>query len=222
MNRNCRVSGCCSPAASNFAAYCHHHRANARRHGAVDQRAVSLASVRPYLLLVSARIRKNPHNTAWTTLDARWRALVDAATGIVASHEAGRPGSRFEVSAAYEVVKLGREVEPRSVVEMTAAVVMMRELSPSLFKSDDAFWMQLCRRVRALADLNFGERYVHATGKVKRCYRDLTPRSALIMGRWLAETLGIAGVHMARLERASAGREASASQRLHNDLAELG
>ena len=125
MRRTCRAPGCHSLAASRFAAYCGPHRAALRRHGAVDQKAVTKAHLKTYLRLAKARIAKNPDSEAWTTLDARWRVLVDHAQAIVAAAVAGRAGSRFERAAAYEVVKLAEEVKPREVVEVTCAMVMM-------------------------------------------------------------------------------------------------
>ncbi|WBT39954.1 hypothetical protein [Hyphomicrobium sp. DMF-1] len=177
--------------------------------------------MKPYLTLVRARIDKNPHSPAWITLEARWRALVDVAEGIVADCERGRPGPRPQRLAAYEVIKVGKTAEPRAVVEMTMAMVMMREMTPHLFRSDRAFWVQLGRRVRGLTDLNFGERYVHATGKVKRCYRELSPQAGIVLGRWLAETLGVGGLHLARLEQADHERQVAERRDLHNALSSL-
>ena len=221
MNQTCRAPGCGTPAASGFSPYCSAHRANLRRHGATDQKAITKTHVKPYLTLVKTRISKNPHSPAWTNLEARWRALVDAAEGIVAEYERGRPQPRPQRIAAYEVMKLGNTAEPRAVVEMAMAMVLMRELNPRLFRSDRAFWVQLCRRVRGLTDLNFGERYVHATGKVKRCYRDLSPQAGIILGRWLAETLGVGGLHLARLEQADHERQIAERRELHDALSNL-
>src|SRR5262249_52214427 len=159
MKRTWRAPGCLSPAASRFAAYCPPHRATLRRHGAVDQRAITKAHLKTYLRLAKVHIAKNPNSEAWTTLDARWRALVDHAQAIRAAAAAGRAGSRFERSAAYEVVKLAEEVKPREVVEVTCAMVMMWDLEPCQFRSDRAFWLQLARRVRGLTDVNYGERW---------------------------------------------------------------
>lgn len=221
MNRLCGVRNCSSPTASRFAGYCHLHQANQRRHGHVDQRAVSKAQTKRYIATVRARIAKNAHNPAWTTLDERWRALVERANEIVARFERGAPCSRFEKIAAYEVVKLGGDVPPRAVVEMTLAMVLMRELEPRSFVSDGAFWVQVARRVRGLTDLNYGERYIHSTGKVRRCYRELSPRAAIMLGRWLAETLGIGGLHIARLERADSEKAISERRSLHDALSNL-
>jgi hypothetical protein len=147
--------------------------------------------------------------------------LIEYAEGIIEQYEKGVPGSRFERLAAYEVVKLAEDVSARAVVEMTIAMVMMRELAPHAFRSDRSFWMQVARRVRGLTDVNFGERYVHETGKVKRCYRELSPRAALILGRWLAETLGVGGLHLARLEKEDAEKRNVNRRELADALSNL-
>src|SRR5689334_8029669 len=69
MDRTCLVQGCCAPAASRYAAYCPPHRTALRRHGAVDQKAITKAQLKPYLKLVRKRFEKNPENVAWVTLD---------------------------------------------------------------------------------------------------------------------------------------------------------
>jgi hypothetical protein len=221
MTRYCRVSGCWSPAASRFAACCPPHRAALRRHGAPDQKAITKAQLNPYLKLVKARIAKNPEHVSWVLLDERFRALVDHAQGILAAYTKGRPGSRFERAAADQVVKLAEDVKPRDIVEATASMVVMQELAPSAFRSDRAFWVQLARRVRALTDRHIGERWDNVRGRVRRCYRELTPRAALILGRWLAETLGIGGQHIARLYKAERQKQAEERQQLHDALASL-
>jgi hypothetical protein len=127
----------------------------------------------------------------------------------------------FKVTAAREVVKLGEEVKPREVVEVTCAVVVMWVIEPRRFRSDDAFWVQLARRVRGLTDVNFGERWDNVRGKVRRCYRELTPRASITLGRWLAETLGAGGQHIARLQQAEWDRKAKEAAELREALAKL-
>ena len=112
MNRTCRVRGCWSPAASRYAAYCPPHRTALRRHGAVDQKAVTKAQLKPYLKLVKDRITRNSESIAWVTLDERWRSLVGHAEGILAYFAKGKAGSRFKRAAAQEVVKLAADVKP--------------------------------------------------------------------------------------------------------------
>jgi hypothetical protein len=215
------VSGCSRPAASAFAAFCGPHRTALRRHGAPDQKAVTKARLAPYLRIVKARIARNPDNVAWVTLDERWRALVDHAHGVLKTFASGRAGVRFERIAAQEVVKLAKEVEARAVVEVTAAMVVMQEFEPRAFRSDDAFWLQLTRRVRSLTDLHFGESWDNKRQRVRRHYRDISPKAAVIMGRWLAEMLGVGGQHIARVELAEREKTAKEQVGLHDALRKL-
>jgi hypothetical protein len=187
----------------------------------VDQKAVTKAHLKPYLKLVRDRISKNSENSAWVTLDARWRALVDHAQGLLDQYSRGRAMSRFEIAAAREVVKLANEVKPREVVEVTCAVVVMWELEPRQFRSDQAFWVQLARRVRAITDVNFGERWDNVRGRVRRCYRELTPKANVILGRWLAETLGVGGQHIARLQQTEWEKKAQDTLALREALSKL-
>jgi hypothetical protein len=221
LNHRCRVSGCGAPAASRFAAYCANHRNRNRRHGAPNQDAITKAQLKHHLRRVKARIAKNAHSPAWWQLEERWRALIDHSKGIMAGYYSGRAGVGYERRAAEEVIKLGNDVEPRQVLETVAAMVMMQEFEPRRFRSDRAFWIQLARRLRALTDMNFGERYNHQTRKVRRCYREFSPRAAEVLGRWLAQTLGTAGLHLARLEQAEHDKKAKERQELGEALAKL-
>ena len=221
MRRTCRVPGCSMPAASSFAAYCGPHRTALRRHGAPDQKAITRARLAPYLKMVKARIGRNAENIAWVTLDERWRALVDHAEGVLARFASGKAGVRFERMAAQEVVKLAKEVEPRVVVEVTAAMVLMQEFEPRAIRSDAAFWIQLARRVRSLTDLHVGERWDNVRQRVRRHYREMSPKAAIIMGRWLAEALGVGGQHIARVEQAEREKKAKERVSLHEALRKL-
>lgn len=221
MYHICIVPGCGGRTTSRYSRHCSKHKGTLRRQGAASQQAITRKRLKPYLKIVHQRIEKNPHSEAWATLDARWRALGDHAEGIIAAYQRGKPSSRIEVAAAYEVLKLAGDVPPRTVVETTLAMVVMLEMEPAAFTSDNAFWVQVSRRVRALTDLNFGERYVHATGSVKRTYRDLAPRASALFGKWLAELLGIGGLHVARLEKQDAERQATERENLHHALQTL-
>lgn len=77
------------------------------------------------------------------------------------------------------------------------------------------------RRVRALTYMNVGESYDHTTKRMKRHYRDLTPKAAVLFGRTLATTLGVAGLHIARIEKVIAERRDAERSALHNALSDL-
>ena len=75
------------------------------------------------------------------------------------------------------------------------------------------FWIQLARDV-----LHVGERWDHARQRVKRHYRELSPKAALFLGHWLATTLDVGGQSLACIEQAERDRKASESQELHDAL----
>jgi hypothetical protein len=187
----------------------------------VAQEAISKAELKTYLKRVRQRIAKNPESQAWGQLEARWLAVVEHAKGIVAGFQAGRAGTRYVRKAAEEVLKVAAVATPRDVVETVLAVFMMQEFDPRRFRSDPGFRFQLVRRVRALADVNAGQRYDHRSGKVRRVYRELAPRAVATIGQWLADMIGAAGVHVARLEVRDIEKAKQERQALWGALAEL-
>jgi hypothetical protein len=206
--RTCQASGCWAPSASSVAIYCRAHRTALRRHGALDQRAITKAQLKPYLKTVADRIAKNPDSQAWVTLDSRWPALVDYAKEVVGNFEGGTAGDKYELMAAREVVKLSGEVKSRDVVEVVAAMVLMGIVEPRSFKSEEALWIQLARRVLSLSDLHVGERRDRNRQRVRRCYREFNPKAARFFGHWLASRLGIGGRGIAKAEEAERERKA--------------
>jgi len=182
---------------------------------------ITKAALQPYLRRVSNRIAANESNPAWGILDQRWQSLVSASRAAVEAWLAGRPGSRIERAVAYEITKLSDDDKGKEVLITTAAMIIMREEEPARFVSDEAFWVQLSRRVRALTYMNVGESYDHTTKRMKRHYRDLTPKAAVLFGRTLAATLGLAGLHIARIEKVIAERRDAERSALHNALSDL-
>jgi hypothetical protein len=132
-----------------------------------------------------------------------------------------KAGLGYERRAAYEVQKIADAARPRDVVEVVLAVFIMQEMEPRRFRSDTAFRFQLVRRVRALADVNAGLSYDNKSNKVRRVYRELSPRAIAVIGQWIAEALGGAGIHLARLEREDEGRQKAERLELHKALEEL-
>jgi hypothetical protein len=187
----------------------------------VNQEAISKAELKTYLKRVRQRIEKNPDSAAWTQLEARWLAVVEHAKGIVAAFHSGKAGVRYVRKAAEEVLKIAEAAPPRDVVETVLAVFIMQELDPRRFRSDPGFRFQLVRRVRALTDVYAGQRYDHKSGKVRRVYRELTPRAVATIGQWLADMIGGAGIHLARLELADIEKGKQERQALHSALSEL-
>jgi hypothetical protein len=171
--------------------------------------------------LVQARIERNPDSAAWGHLDDAWLHIVSHAKDILAAERQGRAGVRHERIAAREVVTLGDAVPPRAVVICTLAMFVMWELEPRRFRTDDAFRTQLARRVRRLTEANAAHYFDPVADKGKRVYRDVAPRAAKVFARWLAEALGGAGIHLARLELADIEKSKQDRLGLRTALAEL-
>jgi hypothetical protein len=165
------------------------------------QLGVTKAELKGYLGLVKARIMKNQHSPVWTTCEDRWEALVALSTGILQAYHRGQPGSRYELAAASHVARLGQDVSARLIVETVMAMYVLQDQRPRRFITDDAFRAQLVRRVTRLTDANAGEWFNIATGRMQRAYREIAPGTAKVFGRWLAESIGPVGVHLAQLER---------------------
>jgi hypothetical protein len=195
----CRVPYCTGPT-SRFGTHCYTHRARQRRHGHPLQRAVTKAELAHYVAFVRKRKARNPASPFWKVVEGRWAGLVEHARGVTGEFYSGRPMIRHEVQACDAVVKIAENVEPDVVVETALAMYVMLEMDPRRFLSDDAFRWQLVRRLRGLTEVNAGEWYDHKTGKTKRAYRDLSPRTTAIMARLLVQTFGAPGVMLAKKE----------------------
>ncbi len=110
---------------------------------------------------------------------------------------------------------MAADVDARTVVETVLAMYVMGNDDARRFKSDDAFWFQLARRVRGLTDMNAGSWYDHNTGKMKRVYRDTPRKVTLALAHMLGDAFGAAGIYLARLDQ----QEAEQRRKQHADLA---
>ncbi|MBN9445112.1 hypothetical protein [Bosea sp. (in: a-proteobacteria)] len=216
----CRAPGCGKPA-TRYGHYCTTHKSRWRRHGDVAQQGVTKEALRPYVALVRARIAKNAGNPTWVACDDRWLAIVDHARGILGEAQRGVPGNRSERLAASAVLKLAPLVEPRAVVETVLAMYLMQDQERRRFRSDAAFQVQLVRRLMRLSEISADEWVDPSTGRVRRTYRDFPPAAVAIIGRWLADALGLAGLHIAKLERADVEKAQQDRADFHKALADL-
>jgi hypothetical protein len=121
--------------------------------------------------------------------------------------------------------RIGRWVKdapkPAEAVETVLAMFLMLEQEPRRFRSDDAFRFQLARRVRGLTDVNQGTWFDHRAQRVKRVYRDAAPKTTAYIGELLAETLGAAAIHLARLEQTRSAAKKQEAEALWANLEKL-
>jgi hypothetical protein len=221
MTRTCRAPGCPSTTSSRFSPYCTTHRGRLRRQGSIDQRPVSKRELASYIRLVEKRITKNADNLAWSRLDEAWGRLLGHARGILTGESSGRPGPRHERVAARELMRLGELVNAREVVNCALAMFVMLELDGRRFPTDPGFRAQLVRRVLRLTELNSSLYFDRVTNHAKRVYRDLPPRAVNVLGQWLAEAFGVAGMHLGRLELRDIEAGKKGKQLLYAALTEL-
>jgi hypothetical protein len=200
LNYICNAPGCSSPASTKFGQYCRPHVAQLRRHGAIGQTGITKADLKVYRHIVEARLEKNNDKPLLTQLEARWGAVLTYAQ-TVREEARSKPMVRYRREAAIEMLRIGKNVQARDVIETALAMYVMQDQEPRRFKSDQAFRTQLVRRVRGLTRLNADAWTDSKTGKKKLVYRDLSQRTVSIMGGWIAEALGTAGIMFARLER---------------------
>lgn len=220
MSRPCRVYGCAGHA-SRFGLYCPAHKSALRRHGHPEQDAITKAELKPYVAQVRRRVARNAENATWSHCEARWRAIVELARGVVAEAERGQAGNRHERSAAAEVVRLGAAIGAVEIMETVFALYLLQEAEPRRFRSDDAFLTQLVRRLRGLVEANAEVWTNKATGQTKRAYRELAPRAAMIIARWVVTALGGVGVHLARLEARDKAEQQASRQELAEAMRDL-
>jgi hypothetical protein len=153
-----------------------------------------------YVEFVRKRKQRNPQSPFWKSVEGRWAGLVEHARGVTGEFYRGRAMVRHEVQACDAVVKIAENVEAQAVVETALGIYVMLEMDPRRFLSDQAFRFQLVRRVRGLTEVNAGEWFDHKTGKTKRAYKDLSPRTTVIMADLLVQTFGAPGVMLAKRE----------------------
>jgi hypothetical protein len=217
---SCSVPGCSLPV-TRWSKLCNTHKARQRRHGHPRQEGVTKAELEPFAATVRERKKRNAASPLWAKLDARWQATAAHCQDVIAAYAGGQAMNRNDRQACEEIVKLAREVESTVLAEAALALFLMREQRLNRFLSDDAFWFQLTRRLRALADVNVGTWFDHKAGKVKRVYRDLPPKTTLAMGKMLAETFGLVGLLLARREEEDQNREREEAEALAQAVRDL-
>jgi hypothetical protein len=211
--KSCEIPGCRAPA-SGYSTFCAPHKQATRRHGHPAQTSVTVHELRPYVARVKARQAKNKGSEAWSILEGRWVALRGHCRAVVERYASGGASIRHERMAAHQVTTLADAVTADNVVQTALAMYLLAQDRPTRFQSDRAFRFELVRRVRGLSDVNAGTYWDQQAGRSRRVYRDLPPRVVGVLGAWLAEAFGGAGLVLASKEREDVERAAQEHQRL--------
>ena len=143
-----------------FSPLCKRHRRRRDRAGHPEQLQLTLAALRPYILLIEDTHERNLDSPLWSHLLARYQALV----GLAREHSVGTyPGrSRTPPRAADIILKVsqprsGAQVaDPAEVIRHQLAAHLMRYQRPGLFRNDAAFRYALVKRWRYFAPASKG------------------------------------------------------------------
>ncbi|MDY8109213.1 hypothetical protein U0C82_08655 [Fulvimarina sp. 2208YS6-2-32] len=133
----------------------------------------------------------------------------------------GRPIKRYELRAARELLRIIEGANSRPAIDAALAMFMMQELEPRRFRSDRAFWAQLVRRVRGVADVSVGRRWDHRADRVRRVYSEVPPKALEYLQAWIVEAFGMAGLRLAELEAKEMDQNARQREEHQSALKEL-
>lgn len=220
MSKQCSVP-LCSGTAAGYGNLCDRHKAIRRRHGHPEQSGITVQELAPYRKRVKHRMDKNKGNPAWGILGQRWEMIIAAAKVDESEIRNGRTFITYQREALHELTKLANEVPVDSLIETSLAMFLMQEEQPRRFKSDAAFDTQLARRARALTETNAGTYWDDKTKRVKRVYRDVSPRTLAVMAQHMKAAFGVAGLYVARLEQQEQQQADSERAALTNALENL-
>lgn len=118
-------------------------------------------------------------------------------------------------------LNINSDCPAREIVTNALAMFVFWHDRPHRFRSDDAFRLQLARRVRALSSRHTGLTYNHQTGKQTRVYREMTPKAGLILGKKLASAFGAVGIQLALLDERDREEARKAQEAIANAIKEL-
>lgn len=167
-----------------------------RDHGDPEQQGVTKGQLKPYVEMIRDKRGKHPDNKAWVMMEAKWNSLVDRCQETLASLPYMNAYNRMGMK---EIWKIGIHVELSTVLDTILGMYLMEYLERRRFKSDQAFRFQLVRRLRGLTTLNSKSWPDKNGGKPKIAYDKLPPKASKVIATLINESLGSAGVTIAKI-----------------------
>lgn len=217
---HCSVPGC-RAARSRIGPLCRNHVARKRRQGHPEQTPVSSLELRPYRVLARDVIAR------WATHDAikitaeRWERLCEQARASVTVAESGRPVDTVDLRAARAVLKITDAAPFNVVLEVVAALVLLRDTERHRVKDDLAFHVQLARLLRKLGRVGLGTYWDQKANRVRGVYRDFPVRAALLLANRTLDAIGPTAGRIVTTVKAAKAREERLEGGYRAALAEL-
>ncbi len=173
--RQCSV--CNNAASGQFGSLCAQHSQRKRRHGDPQQESIRAAEIKPCVVRVQKIIERDGSGKIVAGLDKLVEILKDYCGGIVSDSEHGRPVNQHGVQAAREMLTVFQDFSPAQCASVVAGMHLYWHEYPHRFSSDRGFTFEMVRMFRSMSDANIGFDESAASGKVKRAYKEIPPRT---------------------------------------------
>jgi hypothetical protein len=185
----CIVPGCREPRVQKSASnYCQMHRYHWKVHGSPLQDAIKIAEIRRWEQDVRRIYKRLPkaQRGDLSGVAARYCATFhDFLRNCAAGRENAQ--NRFSHETATRLLKVFDSVDPLAILTRVAALFLMREQSPRMFRDERAFRFQLVRGVRKLTSVADGSYWDNTRQRVKQICDEIPARVRETMAEWLVE-----------------------------------
>jgi hypothetical protein len=200
---------------------CARHQQRKRRHGDARQESIRATEVKPYVEQVQKIVERDHTGKIQAGLEKVVGIIRDHAEGITSDYAHGRPMNKHRVQAAKEVLTVFRDFSPVQCGSVVAGIYLFQDECPHRFSSDKGFTFELVRRFRSISDANVGLYENPDSGRVRRAYKEITPRTIEQLGVLLVEGFKTFAAFVRIHERKKAERAQNARNLLEEGFAEL-
>ncbi|MGO9373129.1 MAG: hypothetical protein ACLQBD_13620 [Syntrophobacteraceae bacterium] len=219
--RDCSVRGCTGVATSRFGSMCEQHRQRQRRHGDARQESIRAIEVKPYVMQVEKIVERDGSGKILAGLEKVVDMIRTYADGITSDYAHGRAMNKHRVQAAQEVLTVFRDFTALQCGSVVAGMYLLQDANSHRFASDKGFTFELVRRFRSLSDANVGLYENADSGKVRRAYREIPPRTVGQLGAILVDGFKTFVAFVRIHERKQAERVQEARNLLQEGFAEI-
>ncbi len=199
-----------------FDGLCSKCSAAQRRWGHVEQVSVQMVELKPYLRAARAARRRNPQ-ADFGVVFAAWNDLVDWCG-------TGETTNANEREARELVVAIGQAATPDKLLDITAALYVLRELDPARFVNDTCFRLSVAHAVRRAGragKVAVKRKPSRVGGRVLLYYKDLPIQTRLHLADLTLTAFGAVAEKIAEIERGRATANAERRIRYAETVAAL-
>jgi hypothetical protein len=182
---------------SRYGNHCSAHTSFQRLHGDVRQRPIRKPELKPYLAKLK-HWRGTLDPTLWTGVDGQWAGVLLPLAEDQISTKFNKKARR---AAGREILAIDAGVEDKAeIADLVLALWLLAEDDRKRFVNDKAFKFETARLVRNLAPSTRRHTLNPTEGKPKT-YFTRTPAPVMeVLGGWLHDAYGAAGLTLARTQ----------------------